>query len=373
VRKFWAVLLIVFIVAGLAFVSNVYFGVAQAADTVNGVIASDTTWTNANSPYTLTGNVLVNNGATLTIQSGVTVNLNNNYMMVNGTLVARGSSHEKIYFNNGQITFTHYSNGWNQGTHSGSIIEYSVLNADSSSYGLINIENASPLISSNHINFEISITGGSPIIFNNNITPLIYYRMYGQPPQAYGPPQYAIYGIAIGPFNGVVDSTAIISDNVITGDFEEACMIVHGGNPTIQRNTITDNVGLGIEISVSSTSNPTIIDNTISSCRNGISDDNNDASLTFVGNNLQNNSKYNVYWTATTDLNAESNWWGTTDQSAINNSIYDFNSDFNLGKVTFVPFLTTPNSQAMPNPNAPIPTLNPSLSTPSPTSIHNPS
>jgi hypothetical protein len=94
--------------------------------------------------------------------------------------------------------------------------------------------------------------------------------MYGQPPQAYGPPQYVIYGIALGPFDGVVDNTAIISDNVITGDFEEACMIVHGGNPTIQRNTITDNVGIGIEISVSSTSNPTIIDNTISSCRNGI-------------------------------------------------------------------------------------------------------
>src|SRR5262249_21524544 len=39
----------------------------------SGPITTNTTWTKANSPYTLTGTVEVRNGATLTIQSGVTV------------------------------------------------------------------------------------------------------------------------------------------------------------------------------------------------------------------------------------------------------------------------------------------------------------
>ena len=56
-------------------------------------------------------------------------------------------------------------------------------------------------------------------------------------------------------------------------------------------------------------------------------------------------------------INCTYNWWGTTDQQAIGNSIYDFKSDFTLGTVNFAPFLTAPNLEAMPNPNA---TLNPS-------------
>ena len=43
---------------------------------VSGALSSDTTWSLANSPYTLTGNVLVTSGVTLTIEAGVTVKFN---------------------------------------------------------------------------------------------------------------------------------------------------------------------------------------------------------------------------------------------------------------------------------------------------------
>jgi hypothetical protein len=49
--------------------------IASATTQVSGVISSDTTWTQANSPYNLDGDLLVDNGVVLTIEAGVTVNL----------------------------------------------------------------------------------------------------------------------------------------------------------------------------------------------------------------------------------------------------------------------------------------------------------
>jgi hypothetical protein len=71
----------------------------QTSQTVNGIITQDTTWTKANGPYSLTGPVGVSQGVTLTIEPGTTVNLNNYYIIVNGTLVAKGTSTDKIQIN----------------------------------------------------------------------------------------------------------------------------------------------------------------------------------------------------------------------------------------------------------------------------------
>ena len=81
-------------------VTSTCFVKAQSSGTsVTGIIATDTTWTQADSPYTLIGNILVNNGATLTIQPGTTVNLGSYYLMVNGTLSVIGDSGNPVTFN----------------------------------------------------------------------------------------------------------------------------------------------------------------------------------------------------------------------------------------------------------------------------------
>ena len=74
----------------------------------------------------------------------------------------------------------------------------------------------------------------------------------------------------------------------------------------------------------------------------------NSPSPTITFNNIQSNIEYSVYLYASSesDVNAVFNWWGTTDASAINQSIRDFKNDFNLGVVSFVPFLTELNSFA---------------------------
>ena len=72
---------------------------AQAQTNVSGVISENTTWTRANSPYVLTGNILVSSGVTLVIEPGVTVKVNSGlYIKVEGILNAVGLSSSKIIF-----------------------------------------------------------------------------------------------------------------------------------------------------------------------------------------------------------------------------------------------------------------------------------
>ena len=143
--------------------ATLHFGTAQASTNFTGIISSDTTWTKANSPYTLTGPVGVGSGVTLTIEPGVTVNLGEYYLQVSGTLYARGSSLNNIIFVSttplyGNIAFTDSSNSWNEQTGSGSIIENAILYSTSISSNI-----ASPKINNNTINGAINIDGCSTI------------------------------------------------------------------------------------------------------------------------------------------------------------------------------------------------------------------
>jgi hypothetical protein len=59
------------------------------------------------------------------------------------------------------------------------------------------------------------------------------------------------------------------------------------------------------------------------------------------GKTIRNSAQY--------DFNATYNWWGTTDVQVINQTIHDYKNDFNLGNVTFEPFLTEANPSAAPD------------------------
>ncbi len=64
---------------------------------VSGSITADTTWTLANSPYEVTGDVTVQSAATLTIQPGVVVKYRNDTgLTVRGRLVAEGNPEQRI-------------------------------------------------------------------------------------------------------------------------------------------------------------------------------------------------------------------------------------------------------------------------------------
>ena len=80
-------------------ISTLFFFSLLFGTNVSGVISSNTTWSLANSPYLVTGNVLVNEGVTLSIEPGVIVKIEAaRSILIAGELIAEGTSNEKITF-----------------------------------------------------------------------------------------------------------------------------------------------------------------------------------------------------------------------------------------------------------------------------------
>jgi len=347
-KNVWGAFLIVAIMSGLVFAGS-SFGIARASTSVMGIIESDTVWTKVNSPYELTGAVGVISGVTLTIEAGVTVNLSNNYIQVNGTLRAIGTATDPILFNEGRgpegIIFTESSSDWNETTANGSIIENAVINSAG-----VCIENVSPKISNNTFHCRVEIHGGAPLILNNRF----------------------IRGDGL----DVCNSNATISGNVLSDNYQAMYVSITNSSftPLIERNLIVNNVyGIGIPIPHATTASPIIRNNTIANNTDGICIWNGGTALpVIIYNNIYGNTAHNFRLTdITNNIDATQNWWGTTGAQTISQSIYDFKNDFSLGNITFVPFLTELNPQAMPDPNMltqlPSPTPTPeSSATPSP-------
>jgi len=390
-KVFSRALLIIMLVGGLILVSDVHFDTVKASTDVMGIIASDTTWTQANSPYNLAGNVLVNSGVTLTIETGTTLNTNDYYIRVNGTMIiqsgvtinlesasraiqvngvltARGTSTNPIHVNGvayspspfipstySSIVFSQSSIGWDEQTGSGCIIEDTIFSqtdvtirnslkltectfVDNS--GII-VYGGSPVISKNEILGIIDIKGGSPTISNNNFSDGCI----------------AFYGEDGGEFVSIVDN--IISGGAGRPSGSSTCIWFggshgYGGHVLIERNLITNSYyGIFIfspNFNILKTS-LTIQNNTITNNEVGISVKN-PHSPTITRNNIYGNSiNIELSRDASKDITATYNWWGTTDTQTISQLIVDFEDNlFDLGTVDFIPFLTEPNPEEMSTP-----------------------
>ena len=344
-KKLLIAFLTAIIVGGLILVNTVHFGTVKASTDVVGIITLDTTWTKANSPYTLTGPVGVAKGVTLTIEAGVTMN-GPMGMVVNGTLRARGSNSEPIHFNSIIITFTQYSTSWIEQTGSGSIIENAILSDTE-----ININNTSPKINGNSINGTIDVDyEGSPIISNNIITGRI---SIGRGSAINNTIFCDYYGISADGSATILNNTIIggsegrigisaddvyIFGNVVSG-FETG---IKASRARIEKNLVCNNYfGIDTDWGGNLIQNNTIINNS-EGLYLGV------GSETITYNNILNNSKHNIYMNPYSTHNATAiyNWWGTTDAQSISQTIHNNWNDFNLITVNFVPFLTAPNPEA---------------------------
>jgi len=359
--------LIALMISGLAFVVNLHFGTAQSGTNVSGIISSVTTWTQANSPYTLTSPVIISYGATLTVQPSVTVNLNAFNLQVNGILSAQGSNDNNIVFDStgGNVLFTGSSISWNEQAGTGCIIENSIFNdaaiftsgcspkldnntindSGNNENGAIYMEDGAPVISNNIVYGDIScLDGAAPTVTGN----FIHGGVSGEGFDISAP--VIINNTIEGgtgqmvPGTGIYDdgSNYYIANNTIFGCYTG--ISVDDGIATIVGNFILNNTkGIYLGEGVSTILHNTICNNTV-----GLSGSENSGSVAY--NNLVSNSQY------TLSGNLTYNWWGTTNQQTIaqilpNSSI-------------FVPFLTAPDPQAPAIPNISTPTT----PSPSPTS-----
>ena len=330
-------LLLFLLTSSLTLVATLPSGAAQNGTNESGIISSDTTWTRTGSPYTLTGPVGIAKGATLTVEPGVTVNLGVYYLEVNGTLDAKGTTSEQIFFNSNSL-IAGPPNNYNSLSNSPDniflgyenptcIIENAVLNQTSinaDSY----ISNATVTVISCFLKGDSEIAvGGSAVIYNSRVEGGVLLRgastvkgntflgginIAGGSYTPFAVGTYSISGNNITNQQGndviIAGDSGAITGNVIWGGSNAG--IHKSGFPTgktiIEKNLVTNNqFGILIE---RADDNSTIQDNTIGYNQVGIKAPT--ASETITNNNIENNMQYSVQagFKSVTLLN---NWWGT--------------------------------------------------------------
>ena len=225
--------------------------VAQTSTQVGGIIDSDATWTLANSPYSLTGDVQVSNGTTLTIEAGVTVNFDSYFMNVSGTLIAVGNQTSKIAITG---SGKGYSGEWEgriafQNTSSNSIIDYAQITSTPDT--IIGIYSSTQTSVTNSI---IGGTDGNAVYMNGSSPSLTGNVISGNGGS----------GIVI------ERGSPMITGNIISNNAHSGIDALYHASPTISRNNIAENdVGISLFVAwVGDTA--TISENTISNNSRGI-------------------------------------------------------------------------------------------------------
>jgi hypothetical protein len=275
---------------------------------VGGIITSDTIWTAANSPYTITSLIQIPENVNLTIEPGVTVTAQSGIgtmFLINGVIQAHGNATNKIIFDgNGDTNFfkTNHpvSNGYLD-------LDYCIIRNGQSAFWFDNTG------SFNLTNSELS---------NLSQESYLWY------------PSQDTYI----EFNAFVNTTGI---KIGTDDYSSNS----SGFVFIKYNLFINNQGYVINNFASYGLSKTSVNNNSFAGTSGII--------------------LEVEKTSTTaDMDATQNYWGTSDTSIIASMIYDKNNDSSCSSfINYSPILDAPDPEV---PVAPAPTPSPSP-TPIPT------
>ncbi|GEM_PF-2705767 len=285
---------------------------------VSGIITADTTWTEAGSPYIVTGETIVERDVTLTIQPGVVVRFDGPFQLeVVGGIRAIGAPAKPIVFTRhreGQQWKGVYSHGVRGGPSQYAAAEFRYVTVEYAEVGIRlvmqTLDKAHTYIRDSLFQFNgLGYSAGSATIedptLRNNV---VRYNKQG----AIAGASVSGHVIEHNEGTGLIASTvaySIIADNGGDG-------IVGGSD--ITRSIIRDNRGNGIVLPPGYSGYP---------IRN---------------NSITGNAGYALKNEGDGDFDVRENWWGTTNPEAIKTMIYDFSDDRLLGKVNFTPFLTAP-------------------------------
>ena len=341
------ILIAVILVGGLFFIETSH------ATTVTGTLNVDTHWTQNDSPIIFNGTVTVANNVTLTIDSGVTVNLGMYALFVSGTLKATGDPSNRIMFTaagtsnfttniNAPIFFLPSSAFWNEVSSEGSIIQNANLNQIN-----LQINNASPKIDNCQLNFQngyqpaITINGGSPIISNcifvytgqDNTGGVNCVNIFGGSSQITNNRFEGAYANSTSSEINIDSGTPIITNNLFDGDYKSSSnkgITVRSGNPVIGNNQFKGK-GYLTAIDVASSAQFTISKNLFLNCNSGINVKAATSALTVIRNSfLDGNDGINI-------LNGA--------LITITGNLFDSNSRFGINGGGFIDSNTITNNQ----------------------------
>ena len=300
---------------------------------VSGGIYSNTTWTKINSPYIVTGNIVLFPGKTLTIEPGVEVKFDGYYNLeVRGTLVAVGTITDSISFVSNIslikgawdriniLNATHNACGWFKYC----IVKYSSFgvgveccwgndftyirnsrfdnnNVASSSFAGWDLQIDSCAFTNNNIAITDADKAITNSTFTNNFKGIYCERFEARNCFFQNNDTAIVWFESLG--SAFIDSCTIINNHLGVGI----------NNGSITNNNISNNV-IGITAGH------------ISSYENGI-----EYYVPIKNNHICDNTQYNIYNYNSTDKNITQNCFCTTDSSTIESKLFDGYDDISLG------------------------------------------
>ena len=340
------VLLAVFV--GIALVVLLMLGLMQSNEAgaegptyVSGGIFADTAWIASQSPYIVTGTVTLFPGYTLTIKPGVEVRFDpGTSLTIRGTLIAEGTQSNQIVFtSNATVPEKDIWGGIEVDSGQGGNFSIRFANISYAETGLEvrccdfvgpgNI--ADSVFINNHrglslMGYGIEVQVNRCTFENNSI------GVEGESQMDTRVSNSVFKNNDIGFVTG--NGTSIFASTFISNG---KALIGAGLGEVRNSMIIANDVGVEhAEIGGFDLYNNTIISNTIG------------VELPFSAfavvpdakfNNIYGNTEYNMKNNSSLSIEATSNWWGTTDTSAIDASIFDGRDDANLGLVIYEPFL----------------------------------
>lgn len=242
--------------------------------TISQNITTQTTWTQANSPYVISETVTVENGSTLTIEEGVEVRFDSGTsLIVSGGLVANGSELSKITFTSNSLS--PQSGDWgsvrfNNNANVGSVINHAIFEygGGNSTGALITYQTGAFGFAITNSEFRFSSVHGidlrasSPQIFKSTFRDNGGYGIFSDLALSFEVDSSVVSNNTTGGIRVPINSSPSITASTIEGN-GTGIFIDNGATPNIAFNDILNN-SIGIRVIEASSVSPTITDNTIS-------------------------------------------------------------------------------------------------------------
>jgi len=336
---------------------------------VSGIISSDTVWNISGSPYNVTGNILVEENITLFIEPGVVVNFTDAYYIrVDGTLKATGSYGNPIEITaepntNYRIRFEstsrnnilNYTEIYNAGIDGSSrtieitFSQLSVFNCHFYNIAGRGIEYNSPIGTQIFSNNTLDAV---QVFFDLNSDDMFYIQnnsFIGLP--FYGGATQTFARISSRNSNGqfVIEGNKFINGTESSPSAGDEYLSLSGNDDLNAKPTkIRYNYFEGTDNAISFADFSGVFEITYNDFVNfdPVFDVNRDHKIEVHDNNFINCTQVfdlsGWYTYQNSELHAEQNWWNTTSSSEIDNLIWDYYDDFDLGEVYYIPYLFSP-------------------------------